>query len=42
MASINYTVADNWGSGFVGNMTVSGFATSAGDFDFTSGMVVPV
>ncbi len=24
MASINYTVTDNWGSGFVGNMTVPG------------------
>lgn len=24
MASINYTVGDNWGSGFVGNMTVPG------------------
>ena len=26
MASINYAVGDNWGSGFVGNMTVPGGA----------------
>ncbi len=24
MATINYTVGDNWGSGFVGNITVPG------------------
>lgn len=24
MAGIKYTVTDNWGSGFVGNMTVAG------------------
>ena len=23
MATINYTVGDNWGSGFIGNMTVA-------------------
>ncbi len=26
MAGINYSVGDNWGSGFVGNMTVPGGA----------------
>ena len=29
MATVKYTIKDNWGSGFIGNMTVDGGASGA-------------